>query len=74
MGRAIARRLAQLGAHTAIHDITPDAVQRFGEAESLDAVARQIAEESGNPSIGVHGDVTDEMTVKRMGFRFGVYF
>ena len=66
MGRAIARRLAQLGAHTAIHDITPDAVQRFGEAESLDAVARQIAEESGNPSIGVHGDVTDEMTVKRM--------
>ncbi len=37
-----------------------------GAAEFLDAVARQIAEESDNPSIGVHGDVTDEMTIKRM--------
>ena len=66
MGRVIAGHLAGLGARLVVHDITPDAVRLFGEAESLKDVARQIANESGNETLAVSGDVTDEPTVKRL--------
>ena len=66
MGRAIADHLANEGAAVAVHDITADAVKLFGEADSLDDVATQISEANGVDTLAVHGDVTDEETVKRI--------
>jgi len=65
LGRAMADRLAQLGAAVAIHDITPDAPAEFDEARDLDDVAKAIATH-GFPVTAVTGDVTDEHAVDRM--------
>ena len=43
LGRTMAERLAELGADVAIHDLDGAAPSKYGEAENLDAVARQIA-------------------------------
>src|SRR4051794_36880288 len=43
LGRAMAQRLAALGASVAIHDISPDACAEFGEAKDITEVATQIA-------------------------------
>lgn len=43
LGRAIAERLARLGADVALHDISSEAPAEFGEAPDLETVAREIA-------------------------------
>jgi NAD(P)-dependent dehydrogenase (short-subunit alcohol dehydrogenase family) len=65
LGRAIAERLAELGAAVAIHDISQDASAVFGEAESLDAVAESIRR-FGKPVTAVTGDIADEAAVQAM--------
>ena len=45
IGRVIASHLAGLGASVAVHGTTPTSARAFNEAESLEAVARAIAEE-----------------------------
>lgn len=67
IGRAIAARLASQGAAIAVHGTTPVSTRAFSEAESLDAVARAIAEEHQVETLPVHGDLSDEETVKRIG-------
>ena len=64
IGRAVAAHLAELGADVAIHGTTPTSTRAFNEAESLDAVAEQIANESGANVFAVHGDLTDPSVVK----------
>lgn len=59
IGRAVAAHLAGLGADVAIHGTTPTSTQAFEEAESLDAVAQEIANETGANVLAVHGDLTD---------------
>ncbi|MCH2337828.1 MAG: SDR family oxidoreductase [Pseudomonadales bacterium] len=59
IGRAVAAHLAELGADVAIHGTTPTSTQAFEEAESLDAVAQEIANETGANVLAVHGDLTD---------------
>ena len=59
IGRAVAAHLAGLGADVAIHGTTPTSTQAFDEAESLDAVAKEIANETGANVLAVHGDLTD---------------
>ena len=59
IGRAGAAHLAGLGADVAIHGTTPTSTQAFEEAESLDAVAQEIANETGANVLAVHGDLTD---------------
>jgi 3-oxoacyl-[acyl-carrier protein] reductase len=66
IGRAIAAYLAGLGCAVAVHGTTPTSARAFGEAESLAAVAREIAEAHGVTAIPVHGDVTDEAAVERL--------
>jgi len=65
LGRRIAERLAALGSAVALHDIDEAAPALYGEAESLSAVARTLAEQGG-ATVAVTGDITDEASVRRM--------
>ena len=64
IGRAIAAHMASLGASVIVHGTTPYSTRAFNEAESLDAVAQAISSEHGTRVLPVHGDLTDENTVK----------
>jgi 3-oxoacyl-[acyl-carrier protein] reductase len=64
IGRVIAGHLASLGATVVVHGTTPDSSRAFNEAESLEAVARAISEEHGTKVLPVHGNLTEEKTVK----------
>ena len=66
IGRVIAQHLASLGARVAVHGTSPDSARAFGEAESLEAVARGIAEATGAEVLAVHGDLTDEARVDQL--------
>ena len=63
LGRAVAAHLAGLGAKVAVHGTGRHSSRAFGEADSLDEVARLIAEESGTEVMGVCGDLSDPDTV-----------
>ncbi|MBA3944737.1 MAG: SDR family oxidoreductase [Herpetosiphonaceae bacterium] len=62
LGRAVAGRLAELGADVAVHDISAEAAAEFGEAEHLDAVVADLARQGGKV-VGVTGDIADEAAV-----------
>ena len=63
IGRVVAAHLASLGASVAVHGTGPHSTRAFDEAESLQAVADQIADESGSETLAVWGDLSDEATV-----------
>lgn len=66
LGRVIATHLASCGATMVVHGTTPTSTRAFNEAESLEAVAKAIAEEHGVEVLAVHGDLSDEAEVKRI--------
>lgn len=66
IGRVVADHLASLGADVAVHGTTPVSTRAFDEAESLDAVAAEIAAAHGGNVLAVHGDLTDEKTVNAL--------
>ena len=66
IGRVVAGHLAALGAQVAIHGTSPTSTRAFGEADSLDAVATEIATQSGGEVLAVHGDLTRETTVQEL--------
>ena len=66
LGRVMATELCRMGAMVAIHGTRPDSPKSFGEGESMDQVARDIAAAAGGTTMPVWGDVTDEAQVKRM--------
>ena len=70
IGRVIAAHLASLGARVAIHGTGPHSTRAFGEGDSLQAVADEVAAEAaaqgGGEILAVHGDLTDEAVVKRL--------
>ena len=66
LGRAMADRLAQLGAAVAIHDINPTACAEFGEAGHIDDVAQQIAQSTGSKTTAACADIADEAQVSAM--------
>ena len=66
LGRVMATHLCRLGARVAVHGTRPDSPRSFGEGESMEQVARDVAAEAGGVAMPVWGDVTDEATVKRM--------
>lgn len=66
LGRVMATQLCQLGAAVAIHGTRSDSPRSFGEGESMEQVARDVAAEAGGEAMPVWGDVTDEAEVKRM--------
>ena len=75
IGRVVAGHLAALGARVAIHGTTPTSTRAFGEADSLQAVAAEMAEGVPGEVFAVHGDLTDEATVqdlcRQIRARFG---
>jgi len=61
----VAAHFADLGASLAIHGTTPTSARAFGEAESLEAVARTIEAESGSKVLPVAGNLADPDVVHR---------
>jgi len=66
IGRVIADHLASLGARVAIHGTSPHSTRAFNEADSLDAVAQEIAQKYDRDILAVAGDLTDETTVQNL--------
>jgi 3-oxoacyl-[acyl-carrier protein] reductase len=66
LGRVMATHLCRLGAQVAVHGTRPDSPKSFGEGQSMDQVAADVAREAGGTTMAVWGDVTDEAEVKRM--------
>ncbi|MBN1687081.1 MAG: SDR family oxidoreductase [Spirochaetales bacterium] len=66
IGRVVADHLASLGAKVAVHGTSPTSTRAFNEAESLEAVARAIADNHGGDVLPVWGDLTDADTVKQI--------
>jgi NAD(P)-dependent dehydrogenase (short-subunit alcohol dehydrogenase family) len=66
IGRVIAAHLAGMGASVVVHGTTPYSTRAFGEADSLEDVAAAIAAEHHVAVLPVHGDLSDEATVKAM--------
>ncbi len=65
LGRVIAARLCRLGARVAVHDEDPASPAAFDEGPSVEAVARDVARETGGATTWVCGDVTDPLAVTR---------
>jgi 3-oxoacyl-[acyl-carrier protein] reductase len=66
LGRAMAQRLAELGAAVAIHDISPEACAEFGEANNIGEVAQQVTAGTGARAAAVCGNIADEAAVAAM--------
>lgn len=66
IGRVIATHLADLGASVAIQGTTPTSARVFGEADSLEAVARAVEAESGSRVLPVHGNLADPEVVRSL--------
>jgi len=71
----IATHMARLGANVAVHGTTPFSTRTFNEADSLEGVAKAMAAEHAVDVLPVHGDLSDESTVKTVAIqireRFG---
>src|SRR3989442_2888168 len=66
IGRVLAERLCADGAAVAVHGTRPDSPRSFGEGESMEQVARDIAAAAGGETLAVWEDVTDEAEVARV--------
>ena len=66
IGRVIAAHLADLGASVAVHGTSPTSTRAFDEAESLEAVAQDISDQSGSPAMAVWGDLTNPDRVQKI--------
>ena len=71
IGRVVADHLASLGAKVAVHGTTPTSTRALNEADSLDAVAAEIAAARNADVIAVHGDLTSEDVVKNLNAEIG---
>jgi 3-oxoacyl-[acyl-carrier protein] reductase len=69
LGRVMATHLGRLGATVVVHGTTPTSARAFGEAESLDQVARDVARETGARVLAVPADLTDVGAVKAAAAR-----
>ncbi len=66
IGRVVAGHLASMGCAVVVHGTSPTSTRAFNEADSLAGVARSIGEEHGVETLPVHGDLSEEATVKRI--------
>jgi NAD(P)-dependent dehydrogenase (short-subunit alcohol dehydrogenase family) len=65
LGYAIAHRLAELGAHVALHDLSWDAPAKYNEAANLGEVAKTIAALGGRTATTL-GNIGDQAAVNKM--------
>ena len=66
IGRVIASHLASLGARVVVHGTTPTSTRAFDEADSLEAVARAIADDYQAEVQSVHGNLAEPDAVERI--------
>ncbi|MBX3439766.1 MAG: SDR family oxidoreductase, partial [Planctomycetaceae bacterium] len=66
LGRTMAEELCRLGARVAIHGTRPDSPRTFGEGESMQQVADDVARVCGGETMAVWGDVTREEDAQRV--------
>lgn len=66
LGRVMAEELCRLGANVAVHGTRPDSPRTFGEGESMQQVAEDVAAAGAGPTLATWGDVTDEAEVRRV--------
>ncbi len=66
IGRVIADHFASLGAKVVIHGTSPTSTRAFGEADSLQAVANEIASAHKADVLPVWGDLTEEKVVDQL--------
>jgi len=66
LGRVMAEELVRLGARVAVHGTRSDSPKTFGEGESMQQVADQIAEACDGTTMPVWCDVTDESELSRV--------
>jgi 3-oxoacyl-[acyl-carrier protein] reductase len=59
----MATHLGRLGATVVVHGTTPTSARAFGEAESLEQVARDVGRETGGRVLAVAADLTDPRQV-----------
>lgn len=62
----MASHLASLGARVVVHGTTPTSTRAFAEADSLEAVASEIAATHGAEILAVHGNLAEPDTVSRI--------
>jgi 3-oxoacyl-[acyl-carrier protein] reductase len=65
LGRVMAEHLGQLGAELVVHGTSQTSARAFGEAESLDQVARDVAARTGRRVLAVAADLTRPDEVQR---------
>jgi 3-oxoacyl-[acyl-carrier protein] reductase len=58
LGRVMAEHLGRLGADLVVHGTTQTSARAFGEAESLDQVARDVAARTGRRVLAVAAELT----------------
>ena len=66
LGRPMAEELCRLGAKVAVHGTRPDSPKTFGEGESMQRLADDIAASCDGETLAVWGDVTNEDEVERI--------
>jgi 3-oxoacyl-[acyl-carrier protein] reductase len=66
LGRAMADELCRLGAKVAVHGTRSDSPRTFGEGESMQQVADDVAAANDGETMPVWGDVTQEAEVRRV--------
>ena len=66
LGRVMAEELVRLGANVAVHGTRQDSPRTFGEGESMDQVAQEIAEAGSGHTMACWCDVTDEQEISRV--------
>ncbi len=64
IGRVVAAHLAELGAKVVVHGTTATSARALGEADSLQAVADEIAETTGAEVFAAPADLTSEQAVR----------
>ena len=66
LGRVMAEELCKLGAKVAVHGTRENSPLTFGEGESMQQVAAEIASNHEGETMPVWGDLTDESEVARV--------
>src|SRR5262249_19137742 len=69
LGRVMAEHLGRLGADLVVHGTTQTSARAFGEAESLDHVAREVAVRTGRRVLAVAAELTRSQGGDRAGAR-----
>lgn len=64
IGRVVAAHLAGLGAKVVVHGTTATSARALGEADSLQAVADEIADTTGAEVLAAPADLTSEQAVR----------